>query len=131
MVYQEENDTRDEVYSEDEDRGELYPALNIHITEGSPAPLEFDTFKQDTRGGYLQAMASSVTCFRQELDRAERERESEQSMRKAYIDKQSPDEGATTLRNQMVNELILPNTKMVIGEYTEDHRTKSGKLQDE
>jgi len=42
------------------------------MTEGSVEPVPFETFKDniDTRGGYLQGLASSVDCFEQEKKRA-------------------------------------------------------------
>src|SRR5271163_324501 len=61
----------DEEYPEDEDRTEGHPAPKLVITEGSAAPLEFETFKEeiDTRGGYLQHLAKSADCFKQETGR--------------------------------------------------------------
>ena len=50
-----------------------------------------------------------------------------QSMNKAVADQN----GDPKLRSQWVNQLIIPTTEMKVGIYTEDHRTKSGKLQDD
>ena len=40
-------------------------------------------------------------------------------------------DGDPKLRSQLVNQFIIPMTEMEVGVYTEDHRTKSGKLQDD
>ena len=39
--------------------------------------------------------------------------------------------GNPKLRSQLVNQFIIPTTEMEVGVYTEDHKTKSGKLQDD
>ena len=49
-----------------------------------------------------------------------------------FIDKTMVNKGGDPrLRSQLVNQSIIPTTKTEIGIYTEDHRTKSGKLQDD
>ena len=72
----------DEEYLPDEDSGETNLIPKIVLTEGIPPPLEFDDFKDqiDSRGGYLQALATSVNCFRNELDRAKRDYTNEEAM---------------------------------------------------
>ena len=62
----------DKEYPLDEDSGETNPILKIILMEGVPPLLEFDDFKDqiDSRGGYLQTLATSVSCFKNELDRA-------------------------------------------------------------
>ena len=49
-----------------------------------------------------------------------------------FIDKTMADKGGNPkLRSQLVNQFIIPTTEMEVGIYTEDHKTKSGKLQDD
>ena len=49
-----------------------------------------------------------------------------------FIDKAVADkDGNPKLRSQLVNQFIIPATKTEVGVYAEDHRTRSGKLQDD
>ena len=50
-----------------------------------------------------------------------------------FIDKIIADKGGEPkLRSQLlVNQFIIPTTETEVGIYTEGHRTKSGKLQDD
>ena len=49
-----------------------------------------------------------------------------------FIDKIIVDKGGELqLRSQLVNQFIIPTIEMEVGIYTKDHRTKSGKLQDD
>src|SRR5277367_1839933 len=124
----------DEKYPEDEDSGEHNPPPTVTLTDGVPVPLDYEDFKNeiDSRGGYLQTLALSVKCFRQELDRTRRNCVIEESMVRNCIDQAVSghwdDEG---LKNQLLNQFILPSTTEEVGIYSEDHRTRSGKLQDE
>jgi hypothetical protein len=124
----------DEEYPADEDSEEANLAPEFVMTEGAPAPLEFEDFKHeiDSRGGYLQMLATTVDCFQQELERAKRDRDMEASMIENFIDQEVARYGNDRdLRSQMVNQFIIPTSESDIGVYTEDHRTMTGKLQDE
>ena len=77
-------------------------------------------------------MAMSINCFKDELDRAKWEYTNEKAMINQFIDKIIVDKGGKLqLRSQLVNQFIIPTTEMKVGIYTEDHGTKSGKLQDD
>src|SRR5271156_4854262 len=117
----------DEKYPNDEDVGKSLPPPKIELTDGAPNPLEFADFKNqiDTRGGYLQTLAKSVECFSQELEKAKADSESEKCMLQKFID-----EREESVRCQMVNQLIMLDTEVEIGTYTEEHRTWSGRSQD-
>jgi len=123
----------DEKYPADDDLGEINPAPKLEIINGAPDPLEYDDFKDkiDSRGGYLQTLAISPGCFQKELCRARRDQEMENSMVNNFIDKSFSGDTNSELRSQMVNQFILPPTVSEVGIYSEEHRTKSGKLQDE
>jgi RNase H-like domain found in reverse transcriptase len=56
----------DEEYPIDDDIGEIYPAPKTVVTDGAPALLEFEDFKGqiDSRGGYVQKLATLVECSR-------------------------------------------------------------------
>ena len=103
----------DEEYPLDKDSGETNPIPKIVLTEGVPPPLEFDDFKDqiDSRGRYLQTMAMSVNCFKDELDRAKQEYANEKAMMNQFIDKIIVDKGGELqLRSQLVNQFIIPVT---------------------
>jgi len=124
----------DEKYPEDEDSGENNPPPTVILTDGVPVPLDFEDFKNeiDSRGGYLQTLALTAQCFHQELRRAERNRIIEETMVRNCVDQTVSghwDEEA--LKSQLLNQFILPSSDMEIGIYSEDHRTRSGRLQDE
>ena len=124
----------DETYPSDEDTGENNPAPKIILTDGATMPLEFDDFKNeiDSRGGYLQKSATTVECFQREMNRAKRDYSMERKMINKYIDHVvSKEKDNPNLRTQLVNQYIVPTAASEIGIYTEDHRTKSGKLQDD
>ena len=124
----------DEEYPLDEDSGETNLIQKIVLTERIPPLLEFDDFKDqiDLRSRYLQTLATSVNCFKNELDRAEQEYANEEAMINQFIDKIVADKGGEPkLRSQLVNRFIIPTTEMEVDIYTKGHRTKSGKLQDE
>jgi len=126
--------TGDEEYPEDEDGGEINPPPNVVLADGAPVPLEFEDFKEeiDSRGGYLQGMAITVGCFQQELERAKRDCEMERSMINSFIyEETAKNVKGPELRSQLINQYIVPAGDSEIDVYTEDHRTKSGKLQDE
>ena len=124
----------DEEYPPDKDSGETNLIPKIVLREGIPPPLEFDDFKDqiDLRGGYLQTLATSVNCSKNELDRAKQEYANEEAMINQFIDKIIVDKGGEPkLGSQLVNQFIMPTTETEVGIYTEGHRTKSGKLQDD
>ena len=86
----------------------------------------------NSRGGYLQTMATSINYFKDKLDRAKWEYTNEQAMINQFIDKIVVAKGdKPQLRSQLVNQFILPTTEVEVGIYTKDHRTKSGKKQDD
>ena len=70
----------------------------------------------------------SVNCFKKELDRAKWEFTNEKAMINQFIDKIIVDKGGEL---QLRSQFIIPTTETEVGIYTEDHRTKSGKLQDD
>src|SRR5271168_108951 len=123
----------DKQYPDDEDAGEIDPPPNLVMTDGAQPPLEFEDFKNeiDTRGGYLLQSAKSVESFSEELSRARRNSDMEKSMINNFIEKEVSKSDSQSLRSQLVNQYIVPTTESEIGIYTEEHRTKSGKLQDE
>src|SRR5271169_6392211 len=124
----------DETYPDDEDSDEVYPPPKLTIVEGATEPLEFDSFKEkiDTRGGYILVNAASIDCFRQEITRACRERDKEFAVIQEHFDKYpSANQGVLDHRFQMINQFIVPGANTELGEYTEDHRTSSGKFQDD
>ena len=131
---EEEVQPGDKEYTLDEDSGETNPIPKIVLMEGIPPPLEFDDFKEqiDSRGGYLWTLATSVNCFRNELDRAKQDYTNEEAMINQFIDKTVTNKGGNPkLGSQLVNQFIIPTTEMEVGIYTEGHRTRSGKLQDD
>ena len=50
------------------------------IEEVAESPLPFDKFKIDARGGYLQNLAESISCFEQEIIEAVNRRQVEGAM---------------------------------------------------
>ena len=124
----------DEEYLPDEDSGETDPIPKIMLTKRVPSLLKFNDFKDqiDSRGRYLQTLATSASCFKNELDRARQDYANEEAMINQFIDKTMANKGGNPkLRSQLINQFIIPTTKMEVGIYTEDHMTKSGKLQDD
>lgn len=121
----------DEEYPPDEDVGESNPPPELIMTEGSIEPVPFETFKDniDTRGGYLQGLASSVDCFKQEKERAGEEFDHEKETLRIYFEKSGVRNNKSV--QQLVQHLIVPTTETEVGAYEEGHRTRSGKLQDE
>ena len=129
----------DETYPPDEDFAEVNKPPVLRMTEGSEPPLEFEEFKADidTRGGYLQGLAQSVSCFKKEIALATKERQIEGLMMLHQLSQtsESPDDSERRPFLQFVHQLMLPD-KSEIGvddslKYLEDHRTKTGKLQDD
>ena len=129
----------DEKYPPDGDAAEINKPPILRIVEGSEPPLELDDFRDsiDTRGGYLQRLAVSVSCFEQEIAQAVEQRQMEGLLRLKQLSPQSgsqPDQDQEQLL-QFVNQILLPD-KMEIDDdeslkYPEDQRTKSGKMQDD
>ena len=120
----------DEEYPVDTDVGDLNKSPELKITDGSVLPLNFDSFKNgiDTRGGYLQSIPESVECFKFELSRANVNREIEENFVLSWIDKNRNHSSAEL---QFANRMVNKETNAVDDEYVEDHRTESGKSQDE
>lgn len=55
----------------------------------------------------------------------------ETSMVNNFIDqKVAKNNNNQKLRCQLVNQFIIPTTELKVGMYTEDHRTKTGRMQD-
>ena len=69
----------DEEYPDDKDAAELYEPPDLIMEEGVQPPLPFEDFKNeiDTRGGYLQNLARSISCFEQEITHAVQKRQME------------------------------------------------------
>ena len=129
----------DEKYPPDEDMADINKPPILRIAEGSDPPLELDEFKDDidTRGGYLQGLAESISCFEQEITQAVERRQMEGAVMLEQLRQRSgsyTDQVNDTLL-QFVNQVLLPDKAEInvddTLDYPEDHRTKSGKLQDE
>ena len=129
----------DEKYPPDEDMADINKPPILRIAEGSGPPLELDEFKDDidTRGGYLQGLAESISCFEQEITQAVERRQMEGAVMLEQLHQRSgsyTDQVNDTLL-QFVNQVLLPDKAEInvddTLDYPEDHRTKSGKLQDE
>src|SRR6202789_280427 len=129
----------DEKYPPDKDTGKVNEPPKMTMMEGAEAPLELESFKDeiDSRGGYLQDLAQSVDCFKKEIAQAVEERQIEGLMMLHQLSQtsESPDDSERRPFLQFVHQLMLPD-KSEIGvddslKYLEDHRTKTGKLQDD
>ena len=129
----------DEQYPPDEDMGEISKPPILTMDEGVQLPLEFDEFKHeiDTRGGYLQQLAKSISCFEQEITQAVERRQMEGFMILKHINLKSgsdKDHDQDKLL-QFVNQMLLPDKSEIETNeslsYPEDQRTKTAKLQDE
>ena len=129
----------DEKYPPDEDLAEINKPPVLSIAEGSEPPLEFEEFKGkiDTRGGYLQQLAQSVSCFETEMAIAVKQRQLEGLAMLQSLGHDQDSRGESDQRQllQFVNQLMLPDkTEINVDDsliYSEEHRTKTGKMQDE
>ena len=129
----------DEKYPPDEDGGEINDPPILTMEEGVEPPLPFDEFKNDidTRGGYLQKLAETVSCFEQEIRQAVERRQMEGLMILKQLNQRSEkDENQNTEHLlQFVNQLLLPDKQEIeVDEslkYPEDQRNKTARLQDE
>ena len=129
----------DEKYPPDEDMAEINKPPILRIPEGSDPPLELDEFKDDidTRGGYLQRLALSVSCFDVEVAQAIKNRQVEEQMLQEHLSQRSESDESSERDKvlQLTNQLLLPDKSEVETdealEYPEEQRTKAGKLQDE
>jgi hypothetical protein len=129
----------DEEYPSDEDVGPINDPPVLTMDEGVDPPLPFDEFKSeiDTRGGYLQELAESVSCFEQEITQAVQRRQMEGLMVLKHLNQQSESEKNKDQDHllQFVNQILLPEkTNIEIDDtlnYPEDQRSKTAKLQDE
>ena len=129
----------DEKYPLDEDAAEISKPPVLRIAEGSEPPLELDEFKNDidTRGGYLQKLALSVSCFEVEVAQAIKDRQLEEQMMQTYLSQRSESDESSVQDKvlQMANQLLLPDKSDVDTdkslEYPEEQQTKAGKMQDE
>ena len=127
----------DEQYPPDDDVVEPNEPPVLIMEEGVEPPLPFEDFKDaiDTRGGYLQCLAKTVSCFEQEVAQAVHRRQMEGFiMSQHLIQKSGSDKGQDQDHLlQFVNQLLLPN-KMDQDEsrvYPDHLRSKTAKLQDE
>ena len=109
------------------------------MEEGADPPLPFDEFKNDidTRGGYLQKLAESISCFEQEIIEAVNRRQMEGAMMLKQLKHRS---GSFENHDheqllQFVNQMLLPDKSEIEVddslEYPEDQRTKAGRAQDD
>ena len=129
----------DEKYPPDEDMAEINKPPILRIIEGSPPPLELEEFKDqiDTRGGYLQRLAASISCFEQEITQAVDRRRLEGAIMLKQLSQKSGslDDQDHEQLLQFVNQMLLPDkSEFEVDEtleYPEAHRTKSGKMQDD
>ena len=121
----------DELYPADENVGEVNRIPKLEITNGAKPPLDFEDFKVeiDIRGGYEQQLAKSVNCFSMEIEEAKYHCQIEQKALEKYLQKEK---GAATKIAQYTNALLLPkDSKGMEEKYMENHRSITGKLQDE
>src|SRR5271156_3566855 len=125
-----EKQPSDEEYLVDGDIGDVNKSPELKIADGSVLPLDFDSFKDeiDTRGGYMQSIAESVDCFKLELGKANLSRKIEEKFVLSWIDK---NRNHSSDELQFVNHMVNKETNSVDDAYVEDHRTESGKSQDE
>ena len=129
----------DEKYPPDEDGGEINKPPILIMDEGVKPPLPFDEFKNDidTRGGYLQSLASSVSCFEKEITQAVQQRQKEGLMILKQLQQWSGADNEQDKEHllQFVNQMLLPDKNEIeVDEslsYPENQRTKTAKLQDE
>ena len=121
----------DEEYPADPDARDINKPPELKIEYGSEAPLEFDKFKDniDTRGGYLQQIAQSVKCFKFEEDTAITRRGLEKKMIEECLNNR--DLAASPLESLFIDQMLNPTLNDEVDVYSENHRTKEGKLQDE
>ena len=129
----------DEEYPPDEDLDDIRKPPVLSIEEGSEPPLNYDEFKDDidTRGGYLQQLAQSVSCFELEIHKAVGRRQLEGLVMLNTLG-HDPGFGENSELDpllQFVNQLMLPDkTGLSVDAawvYPEEQRTKGGKAQDE
>ena len=129
----------DEKYPPDEDGGEINKPPILMMDEDIEPPLQFDEFKNeiDTRGGYLQKLAESISCFEQEIVQAVNRRQMEGAMMSKQLKQRSgslEDQDHKQLL-QFVNQMLLPDKSEIETddtlEYPEEQRTKAGKAQDD
>jgi hypothetical protein len=128
----------DENYPPDEDLADINKPPVLRIEEGSELPLEFEEFKNDidTRGGYLQKLAGSVTDFEKEVTQAVERRQMEGLILLTQLNQKSESEKDFDQRQvlQYANELLLPDKSEIENDdslkYPEEQRTKGGQLQD-
>ena len=129
----------DEKYPDDEDTAEINEPPILTMAEGAEPPLEYDEFKNeiDTRGGYLQRLAESVSCFEHEIVQAVNRRQTEGALMLKQLKQRSgslKDQDHEQLL-QFVNQMLLPDKAEIEVddslEYPEDLRTKAGKAQDD
>ena len=129
----------DEQYPPDADSAEINEPPILIMAEGVEPPLPFDEFKNeiDTRGGYLQKLAESISCFEQEIVQAVNRRQMEGAMMLKQLNQKS---GSLESHDhdqllQFVNQMLLPDkAEIEVDEslkYPEDLRTKSGRAQDD
>jgi hypothetical protein len=129
----------DEKYPPDEDLADLNKPPILRMEEGSEPPIEYEVFKDkiDTRGGYLQHLARSVSCFEKEVAEATKERQTEGLMMLKQLSPTSESQADSEQRPllQFVHQLMLPDkSKIDVDDslvYPEEQRTKAGRLQDE
>ena len=129
----------DEEYPPDEDSGEINEPPILTMEEGTEPPLPFDDFKMsiDTRGGYLQHLAKSVSCFEKEISQAVEKRQMEGYMVLKHLEDNggSVEDPNREQLLQFVNQLLLPDKSEVGSEgyevaYPKELRSKAGKMQD-
>ena len=129
----------DEEYPPDMDAAEVSKPPVLSIAEGSAPPLDLEEFKNDidTRGGYLNVLASSVSCFEQEVAQAVKRRQLEsQMLQERFCLKSGSDESPDQEELwQLTNQMLMPDKSEIDADeslsYPEGQRTKSGKMQDE
>ena len=127
----------DEIYPPDEDHAEIRGPPSMTMEEGVDPPLPFEDFKDeiDTRGGYAQ-IAVTTDDFTEEVEHAWGQSKLEYEALVGHVKNISlGDKGnGEGCFQQFTLKHLLPDKETDGGEsvvYTEDHRSKEGRLQDE
>jgi hypothetical protein len=121
----------DETYPPDEDSEEINEPPDLIILEEAEKPLDFEDFKKeiDTRGGYSQELPKSINCFSKEIEKAKDQCRIEQKAMQKHLENVK-NTGAEIA--QYTNTLLLPkDDEEALEKYSEEHRSVTGKLQDE
>ena len=130
----------DEVYPADADLDDINDPPKLLLDEGDEPPLPFESFKEDidTRGGYMQYLAQTVSSFELEVEKAVVRRQEEGVLMLRNLLQRLKEGPSADLEElvQYTNQFLLPDKKAAVkeglsGVYPEEQRSKGAKLQDE